>query len=120
MKSKSATDFVIFGSYRNEITAPITDGSPIMAAPIFGSLDLVIEETAFQSDVTLQTFVLFGECKVRVPTSVNVVKRDLLTLFGESKSRVVGRPGGKTLTVTGLVLFGDMQIRNRRDAWNIR
>lgn len=88
------------------------------ATSIFGGLELDFSEADMDDEAVLEITCIFGGVEVRVPDTWYVHSRSLPVFGGfEDKTRqtrVATTPGAKrkTLIVTGLVVFGGVEIKN--------
>jgi hypothetical protein len=88
------------------------------ATSIFGGLELDFSDADMDDEAVLEISCIFGGVEVRVPETWYVHSRSLPVFGGfEDKTRqtrVATTPGAKrkTLIVTGLVVFGGVEIKN--------
>ncbi len=86
---------------------------------VFGGFDIDLREAVMAADsATIDVFVCFGGIDLRIPEDWNVVNQ-VTPIFGSCEYRP--RPGGaittsgavrKTLTITGAVIFGGIDVKN--------
>ena len=100
-----------FGGSENQITSQQFRGGRVYA--VFGSSDIDLRRATIADDgATINIIISFGEVKLLVPEdwAVNVQTR---AVFGGVASKRVAptSPVGQ-LTLTGLCLFGGVEIRS--------
>ncbi len=85
---------------------------------IFGGFDIDLREAVMLGDsAVIDVFVCFGGLDLRVPEEWSVINQ-VTPIFGSSEYKP--RPGGpvtagsarKTLTITGAVIFGGVEVKN--------
>lgn len=104
------TAFGVFGGGQTNVTSQAFTGGDVIS--VFGGNDIDLRE----ADVTdppavLEVVTLFGGTEIRVPEDWTV-KVDALGIFGgtEDKRRAVGSGGEADLVVTGVVMFGSIEL----------
>lgn len=107
----------VFGGGDRRITSAAFTGAEVVS--VFGGSDVDLRDVTVPSPpAVVETLTLFGGTELRVPAEWNV-RMDVLALFGDasdSRPRVSGNeaaPGrgdGPDLVVTGLVLFGGIEV----------
>jgi predicted membrane protein len=86
------------------------------ATAVFGGIELDFRDADMQDEAILEINCIFGGVEIRVPETWHVHSRNLPVFGGyEDKTRhpnnpAVGSP--KTLIVTGMVIFGGIEIKN--------
>jgi hypothetical protein len=86
------------------------------ATAVFGGVELDFRDADIETEAMLEVNCIFGGIEIRVPETWHVHSRSLPVFGGyEDKTRQVGDPAAgnaKTLIVTGMVVFGGVEIRN--------
>jgi predicted membrane protein len=108
-------EFTLFGGGDRAIRSSNFRGGTVGA--IFGGFDIDLREAVIAGDsASIDVFVLFGGVDLRVPESWNVnVKATPILGSSEYKPRAGAAPSDaprKTLTVTGIVIFGGVEVKN--------
>ena len=107
---------VVFGGTERTITSRNFRGGKAVA--VFGGIELDFRDADIEGDeAQLEINCMFGGVEIRVPEAWHVHSRGLPVFGGYTdKSRsttVEGAPTKKkTLVITGMVLFGGIEIRN--------
>lgn len=109
------SEFAVFGGGDRAIRSANFRGGSV--GVIFGGFDIDLREAVIAGDsASIDVFVLFGGVDLRVPESWNVnVKATPILGSSEYKPRSSGPLAGsprKTLTVTGVVMFGGVEVKN--------
>jgi predicted membrane protein len=106
----------IFGGCERRYTGQHFQGGK--ATSIFGGIEIDFRDADIDDEAVLEISCVFGGVELRVPETWHVHSRSLPVFGGfEDKTRQtkVDPPADtkrKTLVVTGLVLFGGVEIRN--------
>lgn len=106
----------IFGGCERRYTGQHFRGGK--ATSIFGGIEIDFRDAGIDDEAVLEITCLFGGVEIRVPETWYVHSRSLPVFGGfEDKTRQtkLDPPAGtkrKTLVVTGIVLFGGVEIRN--------
>jgi predicted membrane protein len=106
----------IFGSCERRFTGQHLQGGK--ATSIFGGLEIDFREADIDDEAVLEVSCIFGGVEIQVPETWSVHSRSLPVFGGfEDKTRSSRVPPSegtkrKTLIVTGLVVFGGVEIRN--------
>lgn len=105
----------IFGGGDRRLSGATFTGGEVLA--LFGGVDLDLRDvTVPHPPAVLETVCLFGGSEIRVPEGWDV-RLDVLALFGGASDsrprRASDREGGEPdLVVTGIVLFGGVEVRD--------
>lgn len=105
----------VFSGTKRRVTSQDFRGGEITA--LFGGAELDLREAGLETrPATVNVMVAFGGAEIRVPSDWSV-QMDVLVLFGASEDKrreTVAASGGETfdLVVTGLVLFGGLEIKD--------
>lgn len=115
--SDTVTAVAIFGGTERRITTRQFKGGTVNCA--FGGVELDFRDADIDNDkATLEVNCVFGGVEIRVPENWHVHSVNIPVLGGyDDKTRVTvaGNPENlqkKTLVVSGLVVFGGVEIRN--------
>ncbi len=115
--SGSATMFnavAVFGGCERRVAAQNFEGG--RATAIFGGIELDFRDADIDDEAILEVNCIFGGVEIRVPEAWHVNSRSLPVFGGyEDKTRQPNNPAGgkpKTLIVTGMVIFGGVEIKN--------
>jgi predicted membrane protein len=106
----------IFGGCERRVTMKNFRGGKVTAA--FGGVELDFRDADIESgaNAILEVNCIFGGVQIRVPENWNVHSRSLPVFGGyEDKTRQPSGPAAasaKTLLVTGMVIFGGVEISN--------
>jgi len=108
---------VVFGGIERRITSQDFQGGNVNA--VFGGVEIDLSEASMQADeATLEINAIFGGVELRVPATWQVAFRGS-PIFGgiADKTRTAreddpDRPKGKTLILTGAIIFGGVEIKN--------
>lgn len=108
-------EFALFGGGDRAVRSTNFRGGSV--GVIFGGFDIDLREAVIAGDsASIDVFVLFGGVDLRVPESWNVnVKATPILGSSEYKPRAGAAPAEgprKTLTVTGVVLFGGVEVKH--------
>jgi predicted membrane protein len=107
-------DFALFGGGHRVVRSSDFRGGSVTA--IAGGFDIDLREAQIAGDgARIEVFALMGGVGFRVPESWNVVF-DVLPLLGGTGQRTraprVGEAPLKTLTISGVVIMGGIDIKN--------
>jgi predicted membrane protein len=108
---------VVFGGLERRVTSQDFQGGHINV--VFGGVEMDLTGSNMQSDeTTLEINAIFGGVELRVPDTWQIAFRGS-PIFGgiEDKTRTPraddpANPRGKTLILTGAVIFGGVEIKN--------
>ena len=104
----------VFGGCERRVAGQNFQGG--RATAVFGGIELDFRDADMQDEAVLEINCIFGGVEIRVPEAWHVHSRNLPVFGGyEDKTRhpnnpTVGSP--KTLIVTGMVIFGGIEIKN--------
>jgi predicted membrane protein len=104
----------VFGGCERRVSGPNFQGG--RATAVFGGIELDFRDADMQDEAILEINCIFGGVEIRVPEAWHVHSRNLPVFGGyEDKTQhpnnpAVGSP--KTLVVTGMVIFGGIEIKN--------
>jgi predicted membrane protein len=104
----------VFGGCERRVSGPHFQGG--RATAVFGGIELDFRDADMQDEAILEINCIFGGVEIRVPEAWHVHSRNLPVFGGyEDKTQhpnnpAVGSP--KTLVVTGMVIFGGIEIKN--------
>jgi predicted membrane protein len=104
----------IFGGCERRVAGQNFQGG--RATAVFGGIELDFRDADIENEAILEVNCVFGGVEIRVPETWHVHSRNLPVFGGyEDKTRhpnnpAVGSP--KTLIVTGMVIFGGIEIKN--------
>ncbi len=112
--ARTLEEFALFGGGDRVVRTDDFRGGHVTA--IFGGFDIDLREATIAGDAaSIEVFVLFGGVDFRVPESWNVIVSATPILGSSEYKPRSGGPGvspSKTLYVTGLVLFGGVEVKN--------
>lgn len=102
----------IFGGCERHVSGPNFQGGK--ATAVFGGIELDFTDADIEDEAILEVNCVFGGVEIRVPQTWHVHSRSLPVFGGyEDKTRQPYNPGKtKTLIVTGMVVFGGIEIKN--------
>jgi predicted membrane protein len=102
----------VFGGCERRVGAQNFQGG--RATAVFGGIELDFRDADMDAEAILEINCVFGGVEIRVPESWHVHSRSLPVFGGyEDKTRQPNNPGKtKTLIVTGMVVFGGVEIKN--------
>jgi hypothetical protein len=104
----------VFGGCERRVAGQNFQGG--RATAVFGGIELDFRDADMQDEAILEINCIFGGVEIRVPETWHVHSRNLPVFGGyEDKTRhpnnpAIGSP--KTLIVTGMVIFGGIEIKN--------
>jgi predicted membrane protein len=104
----------VFGGCERRVAGQNFQGG--RATAVFGGIELDFRDADMEGEAILEVNCVFGGVEIRVPETWHVHSRNLPVFGGyEDKTRhpnnpAVGSP--KTLIVTGMVVFGGIEIKN--------
>lgn len=83
---------------------------------LFGGSTFDFRDADFESaEVVFEVGAIFGGIDIRVPRGVNVRNETVAVFGGTSMKRVEPAPGGPTIVLKGLVLFGGVDVKGPKD-----
>ena len=104
----------VFGGCERRVSGPNFQGGRVTA--IFGGVELDFRDADIASEAILEVNCVIGGVEIRVPETWHVHSRNLPVFGGyEDKTRHPSNPAvasPKTLIVTGMVVFGGIEIKN--------
>ena len=102
----------VFGGCERRVATPNFQGG--RATAVFGGIELDFRDADMEAEAILEINCIFGGVEIRVPESWHVHSRSLPVFGGyEDKTRQPTNPGKtKTLIVTGMIVFGGVEIKN--------
>lgn len=107
---KSVNDFAIFGGNEKRIAVKDFAGGSVSA--VFGGSTLDLRKAEMAKDARLDVMVLFGGVEVYVPENCRVVNQSMAIFGGTDDKSHADDKSTQTLTITGTVLFGGLDIKN--------
>lgn len=111
--SEADTTFAIFGGM--DRSGNWRARRNISSLTMFGGSRFDFREATFASDVvTLNVFCAFGGVEVVVPEGVNVRNETVAIFGGSDVKNIAPAPGGPTVVLKGLVLFGGIDAKGKR------
>jgi hypothetical protein len=104
----------VFGGCERRVSIKNFEGG--RATAVFGGIELDFRDADFETEALLEINCIFGGVEIRVPETWHVHSRSLPVFGGyDDKSRQPSNPAGtktKTLIVTGMIVFGGVEIKN--------
>jgi hypothetical protein len=104
----------IFGGCERRVSGKNFQGGK--ATAVFGGIELDFRDAEIESEAMLEINCIFGGVEIRVPETWHVYSRNVPVFGGyEDTTRQPAVPPGtqpKTLTITGMVVFGGVEIKN--------
>ena len=104
----------IFGGCERRVSSKNFQGGK--ATAVFGGIELDFRDADTEGEAILEVNCIFGGIEIRVPETWHVHSRNVPVFGGyEDTSRQPTEPPGvkpKTLIVTGMVVFGGVEIKN--------
>jgi hypothetical protein len=110
------TAVAVFGGCERRFSGPHFQGGK--AVSIFGGIELDFREADMDDEAVLELNCIFGGVEIRVPPNWRVHSRSLPVFgaFEDKSGRTVNDPPSertnKTLVITGVVVFGGVEIKN--------
>ncbi|MDZ7689433.1 MAG: DUF5668 domain-containing protein [Halobacteriales archaeon] len=118
-EDKETTAVAVFGGDERRLTTERFTGAEVVA--VFGDVLLDLRDVSVPAPpAVVEAVCVFGDIEIRVPEDWDV-HRDVLVVFGDVSDRRPVRDkaekdetqdGRSELALTGLVLFGDIEIRD--------
>jgi predicted membrane protein len=116
-KNSDEHDFIdsvnVFSGSKQQVFSKAFKGGDVIS--IFGGCDLNLTQADIEGTVSLDVIAIFGGVKIIVPPTW-AVKSEVTAIFGglDDKRSVLPMTGepDKVLKITGLALFGGVDIRN--------
>ncbi|MBC8984519.1 hypothetical protein H9X96_01865 [Pedobacter sp. N36a] len=103
----------VFGGTDQHVYSKNFKGGEMIA--VFGGCNVNLTQADFEGAIVLEIVAIFGGVKIIIPSSW-VVKSEVVAIFGgieDKRGPVVLSDGGtKIIKITGLALFGGVEIRN--------
>lgn len=104
----------VFGGCERRVTGKNFQGGK--ATAVFGGIELDFRDADMEEEAILEINCVFGGVEVRVPETWNVHSKNIPVFGGyEDTTRQPSIPPDakpKTLTITGMVIFGGVEIKN--------
>jgi hypothetical protein len=104
----------IFGGCERRVTGKNFQGGK--ATAVFGGIELDFRDADIESEAMLEINCIFGGVEIRVPETWHVNSRNVPVFGGyeDTTRQPAVLPGAqpKTLTITGMVVFGGVEIKN--------
>jgi hypothetical protein len=104
----------VFGGCERRVSSKNFQGGK--ATAVFGGVEMDFRDADMESEAILEVNCIFGGIEIRVPENWHVYSRNVPVFGGyEDTSRQPAVPPGatpKTLIVTGMVVFGGVEIKN--------
>lgn len=103
----------VFGSDSRKVTDRNISGGQIVA--VFGSADIDLVDAGLDGGkATLDVTAVFGGAEIRVPEnwSVDLQTNNILGGVEDKRSRPPSGSSGERLTLTGVCLFGGIELRS--------
>lgn len=118
-EDKETTAVAVFGGDERRLTTEHFTGAEVVS--VFGDVYLDLRDVSVPAPpAVVEVVCIFGNVEIRVPKDWDV-SRDVLVVFGDVSDRRPVREDGSgnenkdkrgELALTGLVLFGDIEIRD--------
>jgi predicted membrane protein len=103
----------VFGGTDQMIYSKNFKGGEIVA--VFGGCNLNLTQADFEGTIVLEVIAVFGGVKIILPPGW-IVKSEVTAIFGGCDDKrgpvIVTSNEGKIIKITGLALFGGIEIRN--------
>lgn len=103
----------VFGGSTQRVYSKSFKGGEVIS--VFGGCDIDLTQADFEGNITIEVIAIFGGCKILVPATWEV-KSELAAVFGGVEDKRTQLPltdiPPKRLTLTGVALFGGVNIRN--------
>jgi predicted membrane protein len=103
----------VFGGTDQTVYSKNFKGGDLVA--VFGGCNVNLTQADFEGVVVLEVVAIFGGIKIILPPSW-IVKSEVTAIFGGSEDKrgpvIVAGNDGKIVKITGVVLFGGIEIRN--------
>jgi len=104
----------VFGGSHQAVYSKNFKGGDIVA--VFGGCDVNLTQADFEGEIRIEIVAIFGGAKIIVPTGWEIKSEITAILGGMDDKRAIqpmaeGAPR-KLLVITGLALFGGIDIRN--------
>jgi Domain of unknown function (DUF5668) len=103
----------VFGGCERRVSGYFQGGK---ATAVFGGIELDLRDSKMENDAILEINCIFGGVEIRVPETWNVHSRSMPVFGGyDDKTRQPRIESGvkpKTLFITGMVVFGGVELKN--------
>lgn len=103
----------VFGGCERRVSGYFQGGK---ATAVFGGIELDLRDSNMETDAVLEVNCIFGGVEIRVPETWNVHSRSLPVFGGYDdqtrQPRIEPGAKSKTLFITGMVVFGGVEIKN--------
>ncbi|ALL07511.1 hypothetical protein AQ505_19655 [Pedobacter sp. PACM 27299] len=103
----------VFGGTDSHVYSKNFKGGEMVA--VFGGCNVNLTQADFEGAIVLEIVAVFGGVKIIIPSSW-IVKSEVVAIFGgieDKRGPVILSDGGtKIVKITGMALFGGVEIRN--------
>ncbi|SHG00809.1 LiaF transmembrane domain-containing protein [Pedobacter caeni] len=103
----------VFGGTDQMVYSKNFKGGEVVA--VFGGCNINLSQADFEGTIVLEIIAVFGGVKIILPPSW-IVKSEVTAIFGGSDDKrgpvIIAGNEGKIVKITGLALFGGIEIRN--------
>lgn len=103
----------VFGGTDQQVYSKHFKGGDLIA--IFGGCSVNLTQADFEGAIVLEVVAVFGGVKIIIPSSW-IVKSEVTAIFGGIEDKrgpvILSDGGAKIIKITGLALFGGVEIRN--------
>lgn len=103
----------VFGGTDQHVYSKNFKGGDMVA--IFGGCNVNLTQADFEGAIVLEVVAVFGGVKIIIPSSW-IVKSEVTAIFGGIEDKrgpvMISDGGTKIIKITGLALFGGVEIRN--------
>ncbi|WP_316820621.1 LiaF transmembrane domain-containing protein [Pedobacter gandavensis] len=103
----------VFGGTDQHVYSKNFKGGDLVA--VFGGCNVNLTQADFEGAIVLEVVAVFGGVKIIIPSSW-IVKSEVTAVFGGIEDKrgpvVLSDGGNKIIKITGLALFGGVEIRN--------
>lgn len=103
----------VFGGTDQTVYSKNFKGGDLVA--VFGGCNVNLTQADFEGVIVLEVVAIFGGIKIILPPGW-IVKSEVTAIFGGSEDKrgpvIIAGDEGKIVKITGVVLFGGIEIRN--------
>ncbi|WP_316841216.1 LiaF transmembrane domain-containing protein [Pedobacter gandavensis] len=103
----------VFGGTDQHVYSKNFKGGDLVA--VFGGCNVNLTQADFEGAIVLEVVAVFGGVKIIIPSSW-IVKSEVTAVFGGIEDKrgpvMLSDGGNKIIKITGLALFGGVEIRN--------